>query len=204
MTEKEHWESVYAQKSAQEVSWFQTMPTLSLELIAKSGLGKEEPLIDVGSGASTLVDQLLGHGYLDITVLDIAASALAVARQRLGGKAALAHWLEADITRFKPVRRYSLWHDRAVFHFLTNPDDRARYVSTLEDALAPGGHVIIAAFAIDGPTHCSGLDIVQYDADTIAFELRHAFILLETCQESHVTPAGRTQLFNYFHFRRAV
>lgn len=203
MTDRQHWENVYSRQSAQEVSWYQRSPDLSLTLIARSGVRREEPVIDVGGGASTLVDGLLARGYRDVSVLDIATSALAVAQARLGLRAAAVHWLEADITRFVPSRRYSLWHDRAVFHFLTQADSRRHYRKALLEAMAPGGRVIIAAFAMGGPTLCSGLPIEQYDAEKITQELGADFKPLETVQELHTTPAGDTQAFNYFHFRRS-
>lgn len=201
MSGKTHWENVYREKSAQEVSWYQATPTRSLELIAETGIAREAPVIDVGGGASTLVDGLLHEGYSDISVLDIASSALQVAQQRLGESAASVRWLEADITGFQPPRRYALWHDRAVFHFLTEAEDRSRYVAALKQGLMPDGHLLIAAFAIGGPTRCSGLDTVQYDAEKLSAELGENFHLEGTCSEEHLTPAGKQQAFNYFHYR---
>lgn len=203
MSSKTHWEQVYREKSAQEVSWYQPQPALSLQLIAATGIAAEAAVIDVGGGASTLVDGLLDAGHTDLTVLDIAASALQVAQARLGPRAAQVKWLESDITTFQPQRRYALWHDRAVFHFLTQTEDRARYVSALQQGLAPDGHLLIAAFAVGGPSRCSGLEIVQYDVEKMSATLGEAFVLQSTAQEDHLTPAGKQQAFNYFcyHYR---
>lgn len=195
------WEQVYQQKSAQEVSWYQASPDLSLRLIEQAGLSRDDALIDAGGGASTLVDGLLAARYRDISVLDIADAALQAARSRLGGQAADVHWLHQDITTWAPPRQYKLWHDRAVFHFLTRAADRRRYVDALGTGLAPGGHLLLATFAVGGATRCSGLDIVQYDAEKIVRTLGDDFLLLETVQEQHLTPAGRQQAFNYFLFR---
>lgn len=195
---KSHWEAVYRDMSPLEVSWYQQEPTLSLELIRRSGVAHVAPIIDVGGGASVLVDRLLAAGYTELSVLDIAARSLDCARQRLGAAAGQTDWIEADITTFRPSHMYALWHDRAVFHFLTGKADRARYVETLHLALQPGGHLIIAAFAIGGPEKCSGLDIVQYDADKLLAELGSGFELMETRPEAHTTPAGGEQRFNYF------
>jgi len=199
---KQHWEQVYTNKSALDVSWYQAEPRLSLELIQHSGLGKDAPLIDVGGGASLLVDRLQAQGYRQLAVLDISATALAVARQRLGDRAAVIEWYEADVTQFNAPHPYSLWHDRAVFHFLTAAEDRQRYVEVLNRTLIPGGHVIIAAFAPGGPTLCSGLDIVQYDAAKLMAELGPRFQLEEQQTETHRTPAGKEQLFGFFRLRK--
>lgn len=202
MNRKEHWESVYTSKAPAEMSWYQLEPALSLEMIGSAGLGPDAELIDAGGGSSVLVDRLIDQGYRHITVLDISGRALKHARQRLGARAAQAVWIEADVTGFSPAHPYDLWHDRAVFHFLTDARDRSRYVEVLERAVRRGGSVIIAAFAIGGPTQCSGLEIVQYDAARLAAALGSNFRLLEQRQELHVTPAQRHQLFGYFRFER--
>lgn len=199
---KTHWEGIYRDKSPLEVSWYQLAPTLSGELILASGVGREAALIDVGGGASTLVDHLLDAGYTDISVLDISAQALAHARRRLGARADAVTWLEADITRFAPPRAYRLWHDRAVFHFLTDAADRARYRVALGRGLAAEGQLIIGTFAPGGPERCSGLPIVQYDTARMQAELGSGFELLETRGETHRTPSGKDQLFNFFRFVR--
>jgi len=199
---KAHWEGVYQDKSPLEVSWFQKEPYLSLELIRSTQIARDAPIIDVGGGASVLVDYLCKEGYTNIAVLDISEKALACAKDRLGDAANAVEWYEDDITRFKAPHSFSLWHDRAVFHFLTDSSDRAKYVKALKHAIRPGGHLIIAAFAIGGPTQCSGLDIVQYDAEKLLAELGEGFDLLEEKHEVHITPADKEQKFIYFHFIR--
>lgn len=199
---KQHWEQVYANKSSLEVSWYQAEPRLSLELIHRSGLGKDAPLIDVGGGASLLVDRLQAEGYRRLAVLDISGAALAVAHQRLGAHATDIEWYEADVTQFNAPHPFNLWHDRAVFHFLTAADDRRRYVEVLRRTLVSGGHVIIAAFALGGPTLCSGLEIVQYDAAKLMAELGPNFRLEEQQTETHLTPAGKEQSFGFFRLRK--
>ena len=199
---KAHWEGVYREKSPLEVSWFQKEPSLSLELIHRSGIAHDEPIIDVGGGASVLVDYLCKEGYTNLAVLDISAKALTSTKDRLGDIAKTIEWYEDDITRFKAPHPFSLWHDRAVFHFLTDKTDREKYVKGLKHALRPGGHLIMAAFAIGGPTKCSGLDIVQYDAQKLMAELDEGFELLEERYEVHITPAEKEQKFVYFLFIR--
>jgi SAM-dependent methyltransferase len=199
---KDHWERIYSEKSPLEVSWYQKEPAVSLRLIDHCRLGKDAPIIDVGGGASVLVDRLLDAGYSRLTVLDIASKSLASARARLGTRAQCVEWIEADITELVPPHPFGLWHDRAVFHFLTETDDRKRYVATLKQALARGGHVVLAAFAIGGPTRCSGLDIVQYDAAGLMAQLGPEFELIEQASETHLTPAKKAQLFCYFRLLR--
>lgn len=198
---KTHWDKVYQDKSPLEVSWYQGKPALSLELIEHTGIAKTDAVIDIGGGASTLVDYLLEDGYSNLSVLDISAKALTHAQQRLGPRAQRVQWVISDITEFNPPVQYALWHDRAVFHFLTDPADRQRYVSALQNGLQHGGHLIMAAFAIGGPLKCSGLDIEQYDAEKLGRELGPAFELEEERAESHRTPDGREQKFGYFRYR---
>lgn len=202
MNKKEHWENVYKNKAATEVSWYQPEPTLSLDLINKYAPHPDARIIDVGGGASTLCDYLLQYGYQHITVLDLSANAIAQARQRLGDKSALVHWQEEDVTHFVSDETYDLWHDRAVFHFLTNKSDRKKYRQILQASVAVGGHVIMAAFALGGPSKCSGLDIVQYDAQKLKTELGEKFSLIEQTSENHLTPAGQEQAFGYYVFVR--
>jgi SAM-dependent methyltransferase len=199
---KAHWDRLYERTSPHEVSWYQQVPALSLRLIEAAGLGKDEPLVEVGGGASVLVDYLLRAGYQRLAVLDISGHALALTQARLGDAASQVEWFEADVTDFTPPHSFRLWHDRAVFHFLTDPADRRAYVETLHRAVPPGGHVIIAAFAVGGPTRCSGLDIVQYDAARLAAELGPGFRLVEEAGEMHRTPGGKEQKFSYFRYRR--
>lgn len=198
---KEHWEKVYREKSPHTVSWYQGVPELSLSLIEKAALPLDAPVIDVGGGASMLVDNLCERGYSNISVLDVSAAALAHCRNRLAQKGYKAHWFEEDVTRFRAPCRYALWHDRAVFHFLTGKAARERYVDVLEHSLLPGAQVVMLTFAVGGPTRCSGLDIVQYDADKLGSELGSNFELLEWGREAHITPAGKQQDFAWFRFR---
>jgi len=197
---KTHWDQVYQNKSPLEVSWYQKQPTICLELIEHTGISKDAALIDVGGGASTLIDHLMAAGYTNLTVLDISAAALAHAQQRMGQQANAVNWIVADVTEFSAPTKYALWHDRAVFHFLTKQSDRDAYISVLRQSLQPGGHMILAAFGIGGPDKCSGLDIVQYDAEKLSAELGKEFVLQEETAETHQTPDGRPQKFGYFRF----
>lgn len=199
---KRHWEAVYSGKSPVEVSWYQKEPTLSLRLIKNSRVGKDEPIIDVGGGASLLIDWLIAEGYQRPAMLDISAKAMAIAKARLGERANAVEWFEADITQFSAPHSFSLWHDRAVFHFLVDQGDRKKYVEVLKRTLRPGGYLIIAAFAIGGPIKCSGLDVVQYDAQKLLHELGEGFEFKEEVGEDHITPSGKVQQFCYFHLVR--
>jgi SAM-dependent methyltransferase len=197
-----HWENVYTTKDDTEVSWFEQTPLLSLELIRAAGATPKSAIIDIGGGASRLVDVLLDEGFADVSVLDISATALATAKARLGARAAQATWIAADVTRWQPPQRYAVWHDRAAFHFLTEPDDRTAYVACLKKALAPGGYAIIGAFATDGPERCSGLPVVRYDADSLGATLGEGFVLQHTRRHEHRTPGGVIQRFQFSVFRR--
>jgi len=203
MDRKEHWENTYTTRPGSELSWYQEYPVISLAMIRRSGIGVGSPIIDVGGGASVLVDCLLEEGFEDLTVLDISSTALSAPRRRLGARAREVEWITQDVTTFVAGRPYSLWHDRAVFHFLTREKDRKRYLQAMCLALQPGGQAVIAAFAVGGPEKCSGLDIVQYDASRLARELGAEFQLLEQEQEDHLTPAGAIQKFGYYRFIRA-
>jgi len=203
MDSKTHWETVYSSKSTEAVSWFQPHADLSLNLIKATGVGRGAAIIDVGGGASTLVDDLVAEGYADLTVLDLSAAALKAARKRLGAEADRVCWLEADITKAAlPASRYDIWHDRAVFHFLTAPADRAAYVRTVLRAVRPGGHVIVATFAEDGPLQCSGLPVMRYRADELHDQFGEAFTLIQHQKEEHHTPFGTVQQFVYCYCRR--
>lgn len=203
MQSKEHWEKVYATKATDAVSWFQEHAGLSLDIIRATGAGKDAAIIDVGGGASTLVDDLLANGYRDLSVLDLSGAALAAAKQRIGADAAKVEWIEADITRANlAANRYDIWHDRAVFHFLTDPADREAYVRTVFRSVKPGGHVIVATFAEDGPEKCSGLPVVRYRPDALHAEFGEAFQLLRHEKEAHRTPSGNVQQFVYCYCRR--
>lgn len=199
---KSHWQNIYQEKSPLDVSWYQKAPKLSLELIHSTGVKKDEAIIDVGGGASVLVDFLCQEGYTAISVLDISENALASAKKRLDKLASRIEWFEADITEFTPPHQFSLWHDRAVFHFLSEEEDRRKYINTLKKSLRPNGHLIIAAFAIGGPTQCSGLQIVQYDSQKLESELGDEFKLVEERNEIHITPDEKEQKFAFFRFIR--
>jgi SAM-dependent methyltransferase len=202
MQAKEHWESVYTTKPEDGVSWYQEHAELSLKLIRGTGAALNASIIDVGGGASTLVDDLLRDGYSAITVLDISWAALETARARLGVRANAVVWLEGDITKATlPVHAYDIWHDRAVFHFLTEADDRRAYVQTVLRAVKPGGHVIVATFAEDGPLQCSGLPVKRYSAAELHQEFGEPFLLLRNEREEHHTPAGTVQKFVYCYCR---
>jgi ubiquinone/menaquinone biosynthesis C-methylase UbiE len=204
MERKEHWEAIYKTKAPNEVSWYQERPTKSLELIKASKIKKDAAVIDVGGGASTLVDHLLSNGFRRLTVLDISLEALQKAKARLSTTYADAvTWMEGDVTQvILPYHFYDLWHDRAVFHFLTSPEDRQRYIRTLNDALKPGGHVIMATFALEGPPKCSGLEVMRYSPETLSKELGAEFKLISSVSEIHQTPSGGDQNFIYVHFVR--
>jgi len=204
MQSKQHWEKVYTSKAPDAVSWFQPHAQLSLELIKGTGAGLDAGIIDVGGGASTLVDDLLAEGYADLTVLDLSHAALEAARRRLGAQQSKVHWIEADVTNANlPDKRYDIWHDRAVFHFLTEEQEREAYVRTVFRSVKPGGHVIIATFAEDGPSQCSGLPVMRYRPDELHDEFGEAFTLLQHRKEAHHTPAGAVQQFVYCYCRRS-
>jgi len=202
MLAKDHWEQVYATKATTGVSWFQEHAEQSLRLIADTGVPHSAAIIDVGGGASTLVDDLLARGYTSLSVLDISAAALDAARARLGQRANLVRWIEGDITAVDlPARAYDVWHDRAVFHFLTAPEQRHAYVEHVLRSVNPGGHVIVSTFAEDGPSQCSGLPVMRYSADALHSEFGAAFKLLKHESEAHKTPAGGVQKFIYCYCR---
>jgi len=200
MDRKQHWERVYTTRAADQASWHQAVPAPSLQLIGNAADGSRPSLIDVGGGASLLVDCLLQEGFTDLTVLDIAGSAIEVSKQRLGADANRVRWIEADVTRYVPDRNWEIWHDRAAFHFLTDAEDRMRYVRVLQQALVDGGQAIIAAFSLDGPRSCSGLEVVRYDARGIGVELGSQFRLQEERVDVHITPAGGEQRFGFYRF----
>jgi 2-polyprenyl-3-methyl-5-hydroxy-6-metoxy-1,4-benzoquinol methylase len=197
-----HWDNIYTTKAEDEVSWFQERPTNSLAFIHASGVGKNAPIIDVGGGESRLADALLDEGYNNISVLDLSEKAIATTKARLGQRASWVTWIAADVTAWEPDRLYDLWHDRAAFHFLTEPTDRQAYVERLLKALRPGGHAIISTFALDGPERCSGLPVVRYDAASLGVTLGPSFELVETRNHEHHTPMDRIQRFQFSWFRR--
>ena len=194
---KLHWEHVYSSKDPTEVSWYQGAPQLSLQMIAATGVETGGAIIDVGGGASTLVDNLLDSGYSDLNVLDIAAAALERSRARLGDAAKKVTWIEQDILHFEPNRSFKLWHDRAVFHFLTEKRQQRQYADLLQKAIEPGGHVILATFGPDGPERCSGLPVQRYSTEELSGLLEPAFELQAQDLEEHKTPGGSVQQFLY-------
>jgi 2-polyprenyl-3-methyl-5-hydroxy-6-metoxy-1,4-benzoquinol methylase len=191
-----HWEQVYETRSTDEVSWFQAEPSVSRRLV-EDAVGTHGSVVDVGAGASRLVDLLLDDGFRDLTVLDVSARALAVVRQRLGRRSSAVTWVHGDVLDWQPGRTFDVWHDRAVFHFLTDPQDRSRYVELVEGAVRPGGTVIMVTFAPDGPTHCSGLPVSRSDAAGLATAFGEAFVLSHAEREEHVTPSGAVQPFTW-------
>jgi len=197
----DHWDQVWSTRSADEVSWYQEQPTVSVRLVT-AATDPKDSIIDVGAGASLLVDHLLAAGYRDLTVVDVAAGALDQARARLGSNADLVEWVVGDVTLLDLGRRFDLWHDRAVLHFLVEGSDRRRYVEALRRSLNVGGHVVLATFGPQGPESCSGLPVRRYDAAAMQETLGDDFEPLELVDESHATPAGHHQLFLYGLFRR--
>ncbi|TCJ12224.1 class I SAM-dependent methyltransferase [Parasulfuritortus cantonensis] len=198
-----HWDNVYRTKATDQVSWFQPHAESSLRLIKGLCPDREARIIDVGAGASVLVDDLLAAGYRNLSVLDIAASALAIAKARLGARAETVGWLVGDVTRVDlPAAAYDVWHDRAVFHFLTDANDRRRYVERVLRAVRPGGYVIVATFGPNGPEQCSNLDVCRYAPEALHGEFGKPFELVGHHTEPHLTPAGKTQEFVYCYCRR--
>jgi len=200
-----HWDHVYRTKRPDEVSWYQRDPALSLEFIRRAVPDLSAPIVDVGGGASRLVDSLLQSGYSDVTVLDVSEAALELARARLADSASRVRWIAGDVLSVPfPAAAFDLWHDRAVFHFLTDDKDRGAYLKQVRRALRPHGSVVIATFAEDGPTRCSGLPVARYSANTLHAEFGRGFELVDSAREQHVTPVGVTQSFVYCLFERSA
>jgi 2-polyprenyl-3-methyl-5-hydroxy-6-metoxy-1,4-benzoquinol methylase len=197
-----HWQNVYQTKGEQTVSWFQERPDSSLDLIHATGVDKGASVIDIGGGASRLVDALISEGFSAVSVLDLSEKALATSKARLGTESAQVQWIVADITQWQPSQTYDVWHDRAALHFLTDPKDRAAYVERVFKAVRVGGHVIIGTFAPDGPERCSGLPVVRHDAATLGELLGPSFVLAETRRHDHHTPSGAIQRFQFSRFQR--
>jgi 2-polyprenyl-3-methyl-5-hydroxy-6-metoxy-1,4-benzoquinol methylase len=198
MDSRSHWENVYFTKAPQAVSWYRPHLEKSIEIIEKTAPDRSTSIIDIGGGESTLVDDLLARGYEDLTVLDISSTAIEVAQQRLGDAAKMVEWIAGDITNVNlPPQSYNFWHDRAVFHFLTTADQRSAYVRQVEKAVRSDGNLLISTFGPEGPTKCSGLEVVRYDADSLHREFGVRFRLLESFKEVHNTPFGTTQQFLY-------
>jgi len=197
---KAHWKSVYANKAENEVSWFQEDPTVSLELLLQVGATSTSSIIDIGGGASRLVDSLLARDYEKMTVLDISATALAMARKRVGRDAKKVKWIEADVTVWDPQEIYDIWHDRAAFHFLVEEVEQTAYIQRLKKGLRHGGHVIIGTFAIDGPEKCSGLQVARQTSESLAAVLGPDFVLVDSRRDEHVTPSSAVQKFQFSTF----
>jgi trans-aconitate methyltransferase len=199
---KAHWENIYDSKQLHEVSWFQPTPSTSLALIEMLGLSADAAIIDIGGGGSYLADNLLTHGFEDISVLDISKRALERAAARIGDAAEKISWIEADIASFEPTKQYDLWHDRAAFHFLTDKEAVAHYVKIASAHIKPGGYLIIATFAEDGPLKCSGLHIQQYNEESLSANFAQNFELVKTLKDTHKTPSGTEQSFVFVVLRR--
>ncbi len=197
-----HWQNVYQTKGERDVSWFQEVPAISLDLIRATGAGPDASIIDIGGGASRLVDALVREGFRSLSVLDVSEKALATSRERLGPSAKNVTWIVADVTAWRPDKGYDVWHDRAAFHFLTEPADRAAYAECVRNAVRPGGHIIIGTFAPDGPERCSGLPVLRHDATSIGELLGPSFKLIESRRHDHQTPGGSIQRFQFSRFQR--
>jgi SAM-dependent methyltransferase len=202
MNGRAHWDTIYATKAPDAVSWYQAEPSVSRELIEATGSGHDARIIDVGGGASILVDHLLKDGFERLGVLDLSSVALDAAQRRLGAAGSLVQWIHADVLEYRASQPWNVWHDRAVFHFLVEPLDRARYRASLYRAIPEGGHVIVATFGLGGPDRCSGLPTLQCSAEDVARELGSGVELVEARTEEHVTPAGARQEFVYARLAR--
>jgi SAM-dependent methyltransferase len=192
-----HWNTVYDTKGEDGVSWYQSVPKVTLELLDTLRIGRAASIIDLGGGASVVVDHLLARDFTDVSVLDVSKVALDNTKVRLGPAAERVHWLHRDIFEWVPERRFDLWHDRAVFHFLIDEDEREAYLNVLRSGIAPGGRVVVATFDAHGPTHCSGLPVVRYGATELAQVFAPHFDLVDTRAEEHLTPAGLVQPFTW-------
>ena len=198
MDARTHWENIYTTKSPEAVSWYRPHLETSLELIQRVAPARSTPIIDVGGGESTLVDDLLTRGYDNLTLLDVSSAAIQFTKERLRQRAVSVQWIVGDITTADlPANAYDVWHDRAVFHFLTTPDQRSAYVQQVGRSVRSGGHVLVSTFGPEGPTKCSGLDVLRYDAESLHAEFGARFQMLESLKELHETPFGTTQQFLY-------
>jgi len=199
---KKHWEKIYETKALKDVSWFQPVPETSLDFFKEFNVPKNAKIIDVGGGDSLLVDFLLDLGYTDITVLDISAAALERAKKRLGDRAALVKWIEADATQFTPTTTYDFWHDRAAFHFLTGDEEITRYINTVQQYLSPHGVFVLGTFSEQGPKKCSGIEIKQYSEDEMTDRLKKFFEKVKCIRVEHKTPSETIQNFVFCSFRK--
>lgn len=200
---KSHWETIYQTKKLSEVSWYQPKPQTSLDFIQESNLDLDAKIIDVGGGDSFLVDHLLDLGYTDISVLDISKNAINRAKERLGSRADQVKWIVSDISEFQPEESYDLWHDRAVFHFLTDQEEIAKYVQTLQQHLHPNGTFILGTFATDGPLKCSGIEITQYSPESMEALFSSSFKKIKCLKTQHPTPSNATQNFTFCLFKKS-
>jgi SAM-dependent methyltransferase len=199
---KGHWNEVYSKRDPEDLTWFQSRPGVSLRLLGQAGLTHDSRIIDVGGGTSLFASFLLQEGFQNLSVLDVSDRALAIAKDQLGDRAREVEWFHGDVTTFHPPHQWDLWHDRAVFHFLTHPADREAYRRVLDQALAPGGHAVIATFALDGPDRCSGLECVRYSPETLGTVLGRGYRPRGSSGEVHRTPRGGTQKFVYSWFQK--
>jgi ubiquinone/menaquinone biosynthesis C-methylase UbiE len=205
MNTRDHWESIYVRKAHDRVSWYRPHLERSLDFIESADLAPDAAIIDVGGGSSTLVDDLLARGHTNVTVLDISAAAIQTAKTRLGDRKRMVRWLVGDVTEVAlDAHSYDFWHDRAVFHFLRQPDERRRYVAAVRRAVKPGGQILVATFGPEGPERCSDLEVVRYDAEKLHEEFGPAFRKLNSLTETHKTPSGTDQQFLYCHCRLTV
>lgn len=202
MDKTEHWENVYQSKSSADVSWYEPDPKQSVDMIVGASGTSHGRVIDIGGGQSFLVDRLLDVGFSQIAVLDISRTAIEATKARLGERASRVEWIVADITQRDSLGEFDIWHDRAVFHFITDPDDRMRYLELLKRSLPIGGHFIVGTFAKGGPEKCSGLAICQYDAATMQDELGRSFVPVNDCEYLHTTPSGKPQQFFFGVYKR--
>lgn len=200
--QKSHWDTIYATKQSDEVSWFQVYPKTSMEFVTLFQLQKDARIIDIGGGDSRFADALLEAGFTDVTVLDISANAIERAKARLGEKASLVKWIVTDVTEFRPERQYDFWHDRAAFHFLVTETQSDTYAQIAAQGIAPGGYLVLGTFSESGPKKCSGLDIRQYSETSMSYKFEHDFDRIRCITEDHVTPFSTSQNFLFCSFQR--
>lgn len=198
MNTQEHWDNVYKTKDHTKVGWYQPLPEISLEILARIGASPEASVIDIGAGASTFVDALIRRGFRDIALLDISKEAFDIVKERLEGDKEIPTYLIEDITTASLPREYTLWHDRAVFHFLQEESEQQSYLQAMHDALMSTGYAIIGTFAVDGPESCSSLPVKQYDKETMETVLKNRFTIVEVIETVHMTPGGSEQKFSFF------
>lgn len=200
--QKQHWDSIYKKNKPDELSWYQDYPQLSLKLIGKTGVGLDAEIIDIGGGTSKLIGILVDQGFRKLTVLDISSESIEKAKSQFGDKSKQITWIEEDITSFNPPHSFDIWHDRAVFHFLTNINDRKKYIESVIRAVNSGGHMIISTFGLEGPPKCSGIKVVRYSAESLSEEFGNNFRLVESFSEVHDTPSKVQQNFIYCRFKK--